>query len=219
MPIAQSDDGVKPKPLRRRGEARREAILHAAMDVFLQKGFEAASVSEIMDRAGGSRSLLYEQFGGKTGLFEAMIRERCAELMAPLGDLFEPDAGVRPTLTALGRGFVDTLARPDLIALQRIAVAEGPRHPIVGEIYFDVGHEVAYDRLVQYLRTLAPTGVDSGRLRRAAVMFFAMVQGDATERLLVGSASPTPSAEIDAYIAAAVDWLIAWIGIHGHHAA
>ena len=62
-----------PEPEAGRAELRRAAFLGAARDVFLEFGYEQANMAEIVRRAGGSLSTLYAQFGGKKGLFEAMI--------------------------------------------------------------------------------------------------------------------------------------------------
>jgi AcrR family transcriptional regulator len=69
-----------PEPEAGRAELRRAAFLEAARDVFLEFGYEQANMAEIVRRAGGSLSTLYAQFGGKKGLFEAMIDSRVSEL-------------------------------------------------------------------------------------------------------------------------------------------
>ena len=69
----------------RRGERRRAAILKAATAVFLRRGFEGATLDEVIGRSGGSRTTLYEQFGGKEGLFAAIIDDLCHRLTAPRG--------------------------------------------------------------------------------------------------------------------------------------
>ncbi len=52
-----------------RGEARRSALLEAAREVFLEQGYEGASIEEIVRRVGGSKASLYAYFGSKQGLF------------------------------------------------------------------------------------------------------------------------------------------------------
>src|SRR5262245_3793367 len=54
-----------------RGEARRQAMLQAAGELFLEHGFEGTSVSDVVKRSGGSLATLYAWFGSKEGLFEA----------------------------------------------------------------------------------------------------------------------------------------------------
>ena len=69
-----------------RGVARRQAFLLAAREVFLEQGYEAASVNDVVRRAGGSLATLYAQFGNKEGLFLAVVQdqhERFIRVMTP----------------------------------------------------------------------------------------------------------------------------------------
>ncbi|MBU1289240.1 MAG: TetR/AcrR family transcriptional regulator, partial [Alphaproteobacteria bacterium] len=66
MTAARKHDSKDTEPLSR-GDKRRAAFIAAARQVFLEQGYEAASMSEIVLRAGGSLSTLYSQFGDKQG--------------------------------------------------------------------------------------------------------------------------------------------------------
>jgi AcrR family transcriptional regulator len=200
-------ENFKRKPLRKRGEARVGAILDAATHVFLERGYEKATLAEIVARSGGSKSLVYEQFGGKAGLFRAMMEQRCAGMMEPLAAVAGSAGTPRDVLTAFARSFVAALSHVEVVGLQRIATAEGFRNPDVAETYFACGHDAAYTCLVAYLTGLATEPSDLSRFRRLVVVFFAMIQGDAVERLVVG-AKPVPHSEIESYITLAVDWLL-----------
>lgn len=207
MPDTRASEDFKPKSLRKRGEARVVAILGAATHVFLERGYEKATMAEIVARSGGSKSLVYEQFGGKAGLFRAMMEQRCAGMMVPLAAVAGSTGTSREVLTAFARSFVAALSDPEVVGLQRIATAEGIRNPEVAETYFACGHDAAYDCLVSYLKDGVIASCNPARLRRLVVVFFAMIQGDAVERLVV-AANPIPYEEIESYIALAVDWLL-----------
>src|SRR3954471_15781656 len=58
-------------------DARREAILDVAQEVFLEEGFAAASMSTIAARLGGSKGTLYNYFRSKDELFKAYVERRC----------------------------------------------------------------------------------------------------------------------------------------------
>ena len=51
----------------------REAILHAAQQIFAEKGFAETGVRDITDRAGVNQSLVSRYFGGKLKLFEEAL--------------------------------------------------------------------------------------------------------------------------------------------------
>lgn len=60
--------------MKTKSETRREAILEVALDLFREVGFEAASMSQIAARVGGSKATLYNYFSSKEELLlEAML--------------------------------------------------------------------------------------------------------------------------------------------------
>lgn len=203
----------KPKPLRARGTARREAVLRAATEVFLESGYEKAALSEIIARAGGSKALVYEQFGDKAGLFAAMMAERCAEILQPLNDEIPKPEEPRVALTRFARRFLAVICEPKALALQRIANSEGHRYPDIADAYFASGHDVAFAKLAGYLASITRIEIAGTELHRLAVAFFAMVKGDAVERLVVGSTHVVPDSETDAIVDLSVEWLLGRIGL------
>lgn len=76
-------------------EATRAAILEAAEEVFLAKGFGNAATSEIARRAGVTKSLIHHHFGSKEGLWEEVKERRFrgyAEAQMAMLDRAEPTA-------------------------------------------------------------------------------------------------------------------------------
>jgi AcrR family transcriptional regulator len=53
--------------------ARRAQLIDVGRSVFAKRGYEAASLEEIADRAKVSRPILYEHFGGKEGLYAVVV--------------------------------------------------------------------------------------------------------------------------------------------------
>ncbi|MGH8905176.1 MAG: TetR family transcriptional regulator [Egibacteraceae bacterium] len=72
--------------------ATREALLKAALPVFGQRGYAAATLDEIARCAGVTRGALYHHFAGKPELFLLVLEEGWAEVMAPLNAHLEGDA-------------------------------------------------------------------------------------------------------------------------------
>ena len=67
------------------GAQRREQLLGIAREVFAERGYEATSIEEIAERAGVTRPVVYEHFGGKEGIHAVVVdREvtRLSELIA-----------------------------------------------------------------------------------------------------------------------------------------
>jgi AcrR family transcriptional regulator len=62
-------------------EARREAILAAALDAFAAGGYHETSLEDVAARAGISKALIYEHFASKRDLFRALLDTYVGELM------------------------------------------------------------------------------------------------------------------------------------------
>ena len=75
-------DSVQLEPLTRdiphtkRGHERCLAFLLSANELFLQHGYDAVSLDDIVNHAGGSKASIYKYFGNKDGLFTAICDYR-----------------------------------------------------------------------------------------------------------------------------------------------
>ncbi|HKJ57334.1 MAG TPA: TetR/AcrR family transcriptional regulator [Nitriliruptoraceae bacterium] len=67
------------------GPQRREQLIAVGRGVFADNGYAAATVEEIAERAGVSKPVVYEHFGGKDGLYEVVVQEEIEELTARMG--------------------------------------------------------------------------------------------------------------------------------------
>ena len=65
-----------PRRQQRDPEATRQALIQAAEEVFLEKGFGNTSLSEIAERAGITKSLIHHYFGSKNGLWREVKTQR-----------------------------------------------------------------------------------------------------------------------------------------------
>jgi AcrR family transcriptional regulator len=86
-----SGDNVVPLPtatgapgagrVRMSGKERREQLLDIGRTVFAAKGFDGTSVEEIADKAGVSKPVVYEHFGGKEGLYAVVVDREVSRLL------------------------------------------------------------------------------------------------------------------------------------------
>lgn len=184
---------------RSRGETRRAAILAAARDVFLEYGYGAATLDEIIRRAGGSRATLYGHFGGKDGLFAAIIARLCEEIVAPL-DRPAPEADFESTLGTIGRHYLETLLSPEGLALYRLVASESARFPELGQRVYAAGPQAAARGLAAYLRREATRNdLSLADPDLAARHFLELVKGDLHARALFNAGTPS-KAEINACV-------------------
>ncbi len=75
-PVLESHHLVCEKPQTRRGIERRLALLLSATELFLEKGYDAVSLDDIVNHAGGSKTSIYKYFGNKDDLFTAICDYR-----------------------------------------------------------------------------------------------------------------------------------------------
>src|SRR6187455_1473539 len=63
------------------GKERREQLLDVGRSLFAQKGFDATSVEEIAAKAGVSKPIVYEHFGGKEGLYAVIVDREIEQIV------------------------------------------------------------------------------------------------------------------------------------------
>ncbi|WP_460604255.1 TetR/AcrR family transcriptional regulator [Jatrophihabitans fulvus] len=63
------------------GRERREQLVSVGRSVFAEKGFDAASIEEVASRAGVSKPVVYEHFGGKEGLYAVVVDREMGDLL------------------------------------------------------------------------------------------------------------------------------------------
>jgi AcrR family transcriptional regulator len=84
-------------------QATRVALRQAALSVFAERGYAAARLEEIAERAGLTRGALYHHYGGKAGLYTAVVGETWQEVAGPV---FAELDGDGPPLERLERFLV-----------------------------------------------------------------------------------------------------------------
>jgi len=151
-----------------RAARQRQAIVHAAREVFLRHGYVGATMDEVAAGASVSKQTLYKQFKDKQNLFAEVILETILtdlfERLSAAADALESAADVRQGLRQLADGYLQGLLQPEVIRLRRLVIGEADRFPDVGRAWFDQGFERTLVLLGESLQRLA----DRGELRRLA---------------------------------------------------
>lgn len=178
-----------------RGEARRRAMIEAAWQVLQEKGCEAATLNDIIALSGGSRATLYEAFGGKDGLLEAAVAERCSAFGESMQLVFDERNDPRTVLETLALAFLTKVFAPESVRTLGIFCAEGGRFPHMIETFLHHGPRQLVASLAGYLAAATRAGklrVEDPEL--AADLFLSMLQGQWVLRVLAQCA-PSPSPE------------------------
>ena len=77
--------------VRMTGNERREQLLEIGREVFADKGYEAASIEEIAQRANVSKPVVYEHFGGKEGLYAVVVDREVRSLLDRVTNALDAD--------------------------------------------------------------------------------------------------------------------------------
>lgn len=113
--------------------AKRQAIIDAALRVFLRNGFTDTSVDAIAAAAGVSKQTIYNHFGDKERLFATVVetaqRDASPQAEPDLEDKLANSEDLDRDLRALGRSWVRVALAEDVAALRRLVIAEWARHP------------------------------------------------------------------------------------------
>jgi len=137
----------------RRGDQLREHILWIAKDVFLEMGFERASMDVVAARAQTSKRSLYAHFESKEKLYLAVIdlvRGLFLSRLKMPGDYSEKPA---EALTMFCGRYLEILLYQSSIQMCRVSMAETARFPQGAAQHFDVMFTEVHTRLSAYLKT------------------------------------------------------------------
>src|SRR5260370_38016658 len=114
-----------PTPLHLVGDedsSRRRQSLDGARKVFMDLGFDGASMGEIARSASVSKGTLYVYFDDKNRLFEAIVEEEALE-QGKVAFNFDPERDVTTTLMEFGQAYVQLLCGPGVGSASRTVMA------------------------------------------------------------------------------------------------
>ena len=193
---------TQPTPLHLVGDedsSKRRQILDGARKVFMDLGFDGASMGEIARSAGVSKGTLYVYFDDKNRLFEAIVEEEALE-QGKVAFNFDPERDVTMTLMEFGQAYIQLLCRPGGGSATRTVMAIAERMPEVGRRFYERVLENRINRLASYLEAHVKTkdlSIDDCQL--AASQFMQMCQASLFLPFIF-QAAPAPSAERTAQV-------------------
>jgi TetR/AcrR family transcriptional regulator, mexJK operon transcriptional repressor len=141
-----------------RSDRKRRLLLLAATEVFLDKGYDSASMDDVAARAAVSKPTVYKYFSDKERLFAEIVRATTEEIDGLVRLVAEtmaaqqkPEAG----LVILARRFLTALMQPRILRLRRLVMANAERFPSVGRSWYEQGFERVLATLANSFRGFA----------------------------------------------------------------
>jgi TetR/AcrR family transcriptional regulator, mexJK operon transcriptional repressor len=188
----------------RRGDEKAEQIRSTAAELFLTHGYEAVSVDEIVRSVGGSKTNVYNHFRNKEGLFVAIVKQLCEDLLASFITIDASAFSVEDGLRSIALALLGILLQDRHLAFQRLIIAETARFPALGRAWFESGPETSRNLIAKFLEKQQR----AGHLRRSdphqsATLFHDMITFDLLYRAMLGT-KPSDD-EIRHRIDAAID--------------
>ncbi len=174
--------------------SKRRQILGGARKVFMNLGFDGASMGEIARSAGVSKGTLYVYFADKNRLFEAIVEEEALE-QGKTAFNFDPARDVTTTLMDFGLAYIQMLCRPGGGSATRTVMAIAERMPEVGRRFYNNVVALTIARLAAYLDAHVTAGdLEIGDCQLAATQFMQMCQASLFMPFIF-QAAPAPSAQ------------------------
>lgn len=165
--------------MRVRTEAKREAIIEAASQVFLEVGFERASMAEIASRVGGSKRTLYGYFANKEELFIAVAHCAAKGLLDPVFEtLASTDESLPVALARVGYCLSKLLTDEHTMQIMRTMISVAGRSDI-SAMFYETGPAEGLQALAVYMERQ----MTAGEIRRGdplitAHHFNALIQAE-----------------------------------------
>lgn len=161
-------------------ERRKNAILDAAEQLFLEMGFEKTGLGAVVARSGGSLATVYNLFGSKQGLLHAVVERAGEEHIAEAREFGGNCHSPRATLIQFAKFYFRFATSTKTLGLLRIVIAQTIDDPGFGNRFS--ANVVSNHR--QWLTEAFSNWNDAGlaridRPKAAADLFFAIVLCDA----------------------------------------
>lgn len=182
-----SNLNIAPSMTGNKRESRREAMLRAAEQLFIDRGYDATTLNDVVRSSGGSLATLYDLFENKPGLLRALVSERCCGLGGAFDEAQELERPPAEVLRAIGQEMLDKLLDPNFVGLFRLVIAQSVTHPELGVQLFEAGPAVSQGKGATYLAKLNASGaLDIPDPMAASRLFYEIVCGAMKTQIIFG---------------------------------
>ncbi len=154
----------------RRKDARPEELVAAALEVFVERGYEGTTLADVARRAGVTKGTIYLYFENKEALFKAVVRQTIVPVIAQGEALARSFTGsARDLLEQLVREYWRLVGETALAGIPKLMMAEAATFPELTRFYYDEvvarGHRL--------MAGVIERGVKNGEFRPVDVMLAA----------------------------------------------
>lgn len=176
---------------------KRAQILEGARQVFMNVGFDAASMNDITRAAGVSKGTIYVYFENKNELFQTIILEAKQRIFEDLRQTLRADDDVEVILLRFATRLATGLTCEETIRAMRIAIGVAERFPGLVRSFFGDHPENLIDTLTEFMEACGRMGalsIDEPRI--AAQQLVDLSTGHLWKMRLFGLYEAPPSADV-----------------------
>lgn len=184
--------------LTRHSEQKRRQILQAAARLFMRQGFGATTMDAIAREADVSKATVYAHAKNKQELFAGIVNGRAALIYSSVELQGAETADAADALGRFARHFIRLILSPEAQGIYRLVVAEAPRNPELGRIFFEQGPRAVTQRLAAILEAQVKAGhLTIDEPLAAAQEFLGMLHGKFHLPCVLGVAAQPPVDELE----------------------
>jgi TetR/AcrR family transcriptional repressor of mexJK operon len=145
-----------------RSARKHKAILDAATQAFMAKGYSGTSMDDIAKQAAVSKQTVYKHFADKEQLFAEIVlatTDRVDAMVDLVADIPADAEVLEENLTRLARQFLAALTQPQVLQLRRLIIANADTFPELGATWYEQGFERVLATLAATFQRLADQGL------------------------------------------------------------
>ena len=199
---------AKPRKNTRRKSPKRAAVIEAATEEFLSRGFSGTSMDRIAEVANVSKRTVYDHFPSKNDLFQAIVDKILQQVEEMPSHKYSEEKPLDEQLLAIGNTFATTITGKDFMKLSRVVISHFIQAP-------EWAHNTlkAHARLRQDMIAFFKAGKKDDRLNirnpeKAAAQFCGLIKEIAFWPELMAGQEPISTRERNAAVKAAVEMFL-----------
>ncbi len=193
--------------------AKRQQILDGARKVFLEHGFDGASMNDIVRATGVSIGTIYAYFPSKERLFETLIFEDRRGQAERLFEIIDDNRPVADMLREMGLRFGRMLSAPEQVGYLRMVIAASAKFPDAGRAFYEAGPRYGLERLTAYVGAKVQQGeLQTSDPEMAAMQLLELLHCGVSKRMLFAVADSVPLDDIERAVTAGVRTFLAAYG-------
>jgi TetR/AcrR family transcriptional regulator, mexJK operon transcriptional repressor len=201
----KSKDKGDGTPLKTKSESRKtkkcQLVIDTAKRVFLEQGYDRASMDLIAAEAGVSKATIYVYFENKEAILSALITQGCEDVsIEPLWDMSKSVDTIEAALRSIARNFTKLFLSEKTLGIYKLVISNASNFPEIAEIFMNAGPRKQCRELADFFERAVDDGfLEIENIDLAVKQFLNLVQGDLPINWALSMTRPKKS-EYDAQI-------------------